>query len=262
MVWRRGIISRLIVTALMVFALCWCFSQFAPKVDKEIRNTLNQADTSLSELGFNGISLHDSYDSFITWCSDQINSVTDSFLVGIDGLFYTTDPFNYLGTDETATNIDVSSNLQIAYVVSVIDGDTLKVSTTDGVCTVRLIGIDAPESVSSDESKNCAEGELASDYMKKLVKAEQVIWLQKDVSNVDKYNRKLRYVWLEKPSNSTDYVEAEMKMLNAILVRQGYAQPKNYAPDTAFSDLFSSLGEAAAKDGLGVSYIWNQERKD
>ena len=156
-----------------------------------------------------------------------------------------------------AAIISAEDNLQQAQVVRVVDGDTLKVSVPgDENATVRLIGMDTPESVAADEARNCEEGRIASDYAKSLVAPGQTVWLSRDVSEADRYGRLLRYVWLERPDNPADEGEIAEKMLNAILVRDGYAQVKRYKPDTTLHDLFQRWGDEAAADGRGVTHKW------
>lgn len=150
-----------------------------------------------------------------------------------------------------------SSALQEATAVRVVDGDTLKVRLADGTeHSVRLVGIDTPESVAEDESRNCEEGVIASDFTKSLVAPQQTIWLQRDVSDTDKYGRLLRYVWLERPENPSDEGEIAAKMLNAVLVREGYAQVKRYKPDTTLHNLFQRWGDEAVSAGKGVTHKW------
>ncbi len=156
-----------------------------------------------------------------------------------------------------AAIISAEDNLQQAQVVRVVDGDTLKVSVPgDANATVRLIGMDTPESVAADEARNCEEGRIASDYAKSLVAPGQTVWLSRDVSDADRYGRLLRYVWLERPDDPADEGEIAEKMLNAILVRDGYAQVKRYKPDTTLHDLFQRWGDEAAADGRGVTHKW------
>lgn len=156
-----------------------------------------------------------------------------------------------------AAVISAEDNLQQAQVVRVVDGDTLKVSVPgDENATVRLIGMDTPESVAADEARNCEEGRIASDYAKSLVAPGQTVWLSRDVSDADRYGRLLRYVWIERPDDPADEGEIAGKMLNAILVRDGYAQVKRYKPDTTLHDLFQRWGDEAAADGRGVTHKW------
>ena len=161
------------------------------------------------------------------------------------------------GRDGQATIDPVGDGLQQAQVVRVVDGDTLKVSVPgEADATVRLIGMDTPESVAADEARNCEEGRIASDYAKSLVAPGQTVWLSRDVSDADRYGRLLRYVWIERPDDPADEGEIAGKMLNAILVRDGYAQVKRYKPDTTLHDLFQRWGDEAAADGRGVTYKW------
>ncbi len=140
--------------------------------------------------------------------------------------------------------VQPSSEFQEATVVRVVDGDTLQVSLDGSEQKVRLIGIDAAESVNPDESKNTEKGREASAHLKSSLAEGTRIWLQKDVSDTDKYGRLLRYVWLDLPADGSerDPAEVESKMLNAQLVSQGWAKAKDFPPDSSYSDILASLG--------------------
>ena len=128
-----------------------------------------------------------------------------------------------------------------AVVEKVVDGDTIDVKPAAGGDTmrIRLIGIDAPESVNPDESKNTEDGREASAWLKGSLPKGTRVWLVKDVSDTDKYGRYLRYVWVADP-NEADADPAE-DMLNALIVASGHAVAKDFPPDTAYSQLFHSL---------------------
>lgn len=156
-----------------------------------------------------------------------------------------------------SASADASDSLQSAEVVRVVDGDTLKVRLADGEENyVRLVGVDTPESVASDKSRNCEEGRIAADFTKSIVAQGQTVWLSRDVSDADRYGRWLRYVWLEPPEDPTNEDEIAAKMLNAVLVREGYAQAKRYKPDTTLHDLFERWGDEAVREGRGVTGKW------
>lgn len=159
-------------------------------------------------------------------------------------------------SDASQETAQVGNALQQVEVERVVDGDTLKVRVAGSKKTVRLIGMDTPESVAKEESRNCEEGVIASEYTKSLVGPGQTVWLSRDVSDTDKYGRLLRYVWLDRPSDSPNDDEIAYKMLNAILVRDGYAQVKRYKPDTTLHDLFQRWGDEAIAEGRGVTYKW------
>lgn len=89
----------------------------------------------------------------------------------------------------------------------VIDGDTLTVS---GIGAVRLIGVDAPETV---DPRKLAQyvGKEAEAFLRRLVEGKQVR-LERDFEGTDKYGRTLAYVYLQ-----------DGTFVNAEIVRQGYA---------------------------------------
>lgn len=108
-----------------------------------------------------------------------------------------------------------------AVVIRVIDGDSIEVNLYGDSVEVRYIGINTPEYYSSDQEKAVE----ATQANQKLVSGEYV-YLFKDTSDTDKYGRLLRYVL-------TDEV-----FVNLELVSQGYAQAKEYRPDTACHSIF------------------------
>lgn len=138
---------------------------------------------------------------------------------------------------------------QAVELVRVVDGDTIVVDISGEKTKVRLIGIDTPESVASSKylektgKENTQEGEKASDYVKSLLACTGTVYLQKDVSDTDRYGRLLRYVWLEIPDDDKDIEEISTKMLNGILVWEGIAEPAAYAPDTAHQEDFEYLAD-------------------
>lgn len=116
-------------------------------------------------------------------------------------------------------------------VVKVIDGDTIEVKIEGQIFEVRYNGIDTPE-----VGQLCA-GEAAAKNIE-LVSGQRVT-LVKDVSEVDKYGRLVRYVYV-----GDLFVNAEM-------VRQGYAVAFTYPPDVAHADEFVILEAEARQAGRG-----------
>ena len=150
----------------------------------------------------------------------------------------------------------IPEGFEQAEVVRVVDGDTLQVRIDGEKWRVRLIGINCPESVASDESRNTAEGRDASDFTHELLGEGDVVWLQMDRSDVDQYDRLLRYVWIEAPSDPFDEDEIADKMLNAILVKEGYAEARIYGDDDLYAYELDALEREAVANGRGVSYMW------
>ncbi|MEK7503968.1 MAG: thermonuclease family protein [Patescibacteria group bacterium] len=102
-------------------------------------------------------------------------------------------------------------------VVKVVDGDTIKVSLNNKTETIRLIGVDTPETVDPRRVVGCF-GREASNFTKKTL-SNQNIKLEADVlsGDRDKYQRLLRYVFLEDGQN-----------FNQVLIENGYAHEYTY----------------------------------
>jgi micrococcal nuclease len=123
----------------------------------------------------------------------------------------------------------------IAKVTRVIDGDTLQISTGE---KVRLIGVDTPET--KDPRKPVQPfGQEASAFTKQLVEGQEVR-LEFDVQRQDKYGRTLAYVYVRD------------KMLNAELVRQGFAQVATYPPNVRYQERFRQLQREAREARRGL----------
>jgi micrococcal nuclease len=127
---------------------------------------------------------------------------------------------------------------QEASVVGVVDGDTIKVQINGQVERVRYIGMDTPETVHPSRPVEWM-GKEASAKNEELVSGKAVL-LEKDVSETDQYGRLLRYVYV-----------GDM-MVNAELVRLGYAQVSTFPPDVRYQDLFLRLQREAREAGLGL----------
>ena len=134
-------------------------------------------------------------------------------------------------TTETSCS-DNSNNITEATVVGIVDGDTINVVIGNELYIVRYIGIDTPE-------KGDTGYEEAKLINKNLLKYRTVTLIQ-DISNVDKYNRLLRYVW------------ANNVFVNAKLISSGYATAMYYEPDIKCHNLFEKLESDAQAAQVGL----------
>ena len=113
----------------------------------------------------------------------------------------------------------------------VVDGDTIIVHNPDGDrLRVRLTGINAPESVHEDESRNTEEGREASQFMKDLLEHVDVVYLEYDEEEFDQYDRTLAYVWID---SGDTYV-----MVNEIMLATDHAEPVYIKPNLRYADTF------------------------
>lgn len=118
-----------------------------------------------------------------------------------------------------------------AVVINIVDGDTIDVTVADEEFRVRYIGIDTPERgdpfFSEAAMKNA---ELVLD---------QTITMVKDVSEIDRFDRLLRYVLVGD------------QFVNYELVRSGFAALTEYPPDISCSDVFFDAGYLALSEEVG-----------
>jgi micrococcal nuclease len=126
----------------------------------------------------------------------------------------------------------------LAEVVRVVDGDTI-IAKIDGVdYRVRYIGVDTPETV--HPSLPVEEfGKEASQMNEAFVDGKDV-YLIKDISEVDQYDRLLRYV------------VADGFFVNYELVRAGYANVVTYPPDLACVRTFRYAQQDAMNEKAGL----------
>ncbi|GAV24764.1 prophage LambdaCh01, thermonuclease [Carboxydothermus islandicus] len=138
-----------------------------------------------------------------------------------------------------------------AIVVRIHDGETITVQLPDGAKEkVRLIGIDAPveDTLINLSSKDPAKLTLADLWGK-------TVYLEKDAVDRDSNGYLLRYVWLEIPDIKPNVIsdsEVQKKMVNAILLLNGYGKYTSTSPNKKYeSELARSEFEAFAhKKGI------------
>lgn len=142
---------------------------------------------------------------------------------------------------QEAVSIDQDAeHLENTYPVTrVVDGDTIIVNIDGADERVRLIGVDTPESVHPDRSKNVKYGQIASDFTREHLEGENVA-LEYDVSERDRYGRILAYVYLDEV------------MFNKTLLEEGHAKVATFPPNVKYVDDFTVLQEQARKDRKGV----------
>jgi endonuclease YncB( thermonuclease family) len=125
---------------------------------------------------------------------------------------------------------------EVATVLSITDGDTIRVDRGFGSEPVRYIGINTPEVGDPGGSDATAENT-------RLVEGMQVV-LERDVSETDQFDRLLRYVWIDTGRGWT--------FVNVELVRRGFAQAATYPSDVRFAAYFITAERGARSAGVGL----------
>lgn len=132
-------------------------------------------------------------------------------------------------------------------VVSVVDGDTFKINYQGKLTSVRMIGIDTPETVHPSKPAECY-GSEASTELKTLLTGKTVI-LESDStqSDVDYYGRLLRYVWLDGEN------------INEHMIRYGYAYEYTYSTPYRYQSRFQQAEKDAELTKIG---LWSACRQN
>ena len=149
---------------------------------------------------------------------------------------------NINNTDKENNQVELTE----ATVTKVIDGDTIWVNINGKEEKVRFIGVNCPEYTTKIEEY----GKEATEYTTNELLGKKV-YLQKDISQTDDYNRLLRYVWLEK-IDTINEENIENYLFNAKLVINGYAQSNYYKPDISLQNYLEKFEKEAKKQKIGI----------
>ena len=124
-------------------------------------------------------------------------------------------------------------------VKSVIDGDTIELESGD---TVRYIGIDTPE------TKDTLFWEATKTNQELLRRGK--LTLEYDIQEQDKWGRILAYVWVD------------TLLVNAELIKRGFAWVYTHSPNLKYRNLFCSLQRQARKAKIGIWSIPVSEKEE
>ena len=132
-----------------------------------------------------------------------------------------------------SAKIAQTQNKKLYQILEVVDGDTVKISE---IGTLRLIGIDTPETKDPRKVVQCF-GKEASENAKKLLSGQKV-WLEFDESKskTDKYGRTLAYIFRE-----------DGYFYNLEAVKNGFAHSYREYPHPKLDEF--NLAEKQAREG-------------
>ncbi len=126
------------------------------------------------------------------------------------------------------------------------DGDTFMIRDEKLVkYKIRLIGIDAPESVNYGLKKHVQLFGYESKMYLRTLLYKRKLRLEFDVTKTDRYGRTLAYAYLE-----------DGTFLNKHLVEKGYARLYTFAPNVKYTEVLRKAEISAKKNKLG---LWKLE---
>lgn len=141
-------------------------------------------------------------------------------------------------------------------VQNVSDGDTLRVRYRGNSELLRLIGIDAPERHENPKAYEMAKrsgyrlkdildlGERATNFLKSKVKRDDILDLEFDVTQRDKYGRLLAYAYLP-----------DKEMLNTMILDYGFAHLLTMPPNIRYVDRLKTAYRNGRDLGRGLWFF-------
>ena len=145
-------------------------------------------------------------------------------------------------TVASTTPTPSTSETELYTVVRVIDGDTIVINKAGVNETVRLIGIDTPETVHPSKPVQCF-GEEASKKTKEWLEGREVtLEVDESEGERDKYRRLLGYVYRD-----------DGLFVNLDLIKQGYAFEYTYVTPYKYQAEFKA---AEAEASAALNGLW------
>jgi micrococcal nuclease len=129
-------------------------------------------------------------------------------------------------------------------VIAVVDGDTIKVAMGGALETVRIIGINTPETVDPRRPVQCFGKEASARAKELLLGNRATLKADGTQSDRDKYGRLLRYVFI----NGVDYGKE--------MIRRGYAYEYTYNIPYEYQTDYKEAQTLARDEGVG---LWNPD---
>jgi len=141
-------------------------------------------------------------------------------------------------TKETPPETTATKYNDLVLVTRVVDGDTIEV---EGLGKVRLIGVDTPETVDPRKPVQCFGKEAAQKTTQMLLGKKVHLESDPTQGEIDKYNRALRYVFLEGGTN-----------FNQWLIENGYAHEYTYILPYKYQLEFKNAEKSARENNRGL----------
>lgn len=140
---------------------------------------------------------------------------------------------------------ETPAQLQPGWVVTrVIDGDTIEVTRDSRTLTVRLIGIDTPETVHPSVPVECYGPEASAFALKALLDNRVSLEFDDSQGRTDYYGRTLAYVWIDE--------QRRPSLFNERAIRAGIASEYTYDAPYRWRTQFLRAQERAREQQRGL----------
>ncbi|MGA1332476.1 MAG: thermonuclease family protein, partial [Ilumatobacteraceae bacterium] len=130
-----------------------------------------------------------------------------------------------------------------ATVLEVIDGDTLRLDLDGSRESVRLIGVNTPETKHPTKGVECF-GPEASAFLARWLQPGTRVRVERDLEARDAYRRLLLYIFVDTPSGQ--------RFVNLELVARGFATPLSIEPNTRYQQFFVDAAFDAQRHSRGM----------
>lgn len=140
-----------------------------------------------------------------------------------------------------AADVEPLPALASARVLEIVDGDTIVVTLGKNPVTIRLIGIDTPETKKPSWPVECF-GPEATTFIQSLIPPGTALILHRDVESRDHFGRLLAYV----------FRHDDGLFVNQEIMTQGFARPLSIAPNLTYSQEFAYWAGEARRERRGL----------
>ena len=130
-----------------------------------------------------------------------------------------------------------------AIVEEVVDGDTVRIRVDGDVESVRLLGIDTPETRHPTKPVECF-GPQASAALGALLPEGMQVRIERDIESRDAYGRLLLYVFVVGPTSEV--------FVNLALVRHGFARSLIIEPNVRYAESLVNAAFDAQRNDRGL----------
>ncbi len=139
------------------------------------------------------------------------------------------------------SNIDNRFDNVIFKVIEVIDGDTMRLKSSNANIVVRALGIDTPETVHPDKPVECFGKEASAKAKELLLGREVLITFSPNRERQDKYRRYLTYIH-----------RRDGLFFNQYMLENGYAREYTVGKQYSKQREFKFFQDLARKDSVGI----------